>query len=120
MTIEPATDTDREWCARLMASTDPWITLGRTYEHCLARCRQPDLVLQVIRISERPHGFVLMHPTGLAGSPYIAAIAIAQESRGQGLGAAVLDFAEQHLPEARHIFLCVSSFNVMARRRSER
>jgi len=120
MTIEPATDADCEWCARLMASTDPWITLGRSYEQCLARCRQPELMLHVIRVSEQPRGFVLIHPTGLAGSPYIATIAISEESRGQGLGAALLDFAEQYFPEARHIFLCVSSFNVAARRLYER
>ena len=120
MTIDSATEADREWCARLMASTDPWITLGRSYEQCLARCRQPDLVLQVLRISGQPRGFVLMHPTGLAGSPYIATIVIAQESRGQGLGAALLDFADHYFPQARHIFLCVSSFNVAARRLYER
>jgi len=120
MTIGPATDADREWCARLMASTDPWITLGRSYEHCLSRCRQPEFVVHVIRISEQPRGFVLIHPTGLAGAPYITAIAIAQESRGQGLGAALLDHTEQYFPEARHIFLCVSSFNVAARRLYER
>jgi ribosomal-protein-alanine N-acetyltransferase len=120
MTIDSASDADREWCARLMASTDPWITLGRSYEHCLARCRQPEFVVQVIRNSEQPRGFVLIHPTGLAGSPYIATIAIARESRGQGLGVALLDYAEQYFPEARHIFLCVSSFNVAARRLYER
>ena len=77
-------------------------------------------MLHVIRVSEQPRGFVLIHPTGLAGSPYIATIAISEESRGQGLGAALLDFAEQYFPEARHIFLCVSSFNVAARRLYER
>jgi len=118
--IGPATEIDRAWCARLMASTDPWITLGRSYEQCLARCRQPDLVLLIIRREEQPCGFVLLHPIGLAGSPYIASIATAPEVRGQGLGAALLDYAEQFFPEARHIFLCVSSFNVAARRLYER
>lgn len=35
-TIEAARDdADREACARMMCTSDPWVTLGRTYERCL-------------------------------------------------------------------------------------
>jgi ribosomal protein S18 acetylase RimI-like enzyme len=40
--------------------------------------------------------------------------------RGQGVGSALLDAAERWLPEARHMFLCVSSFNTRARQLYER
>ena len=41
-------------------------------------------------------------------------------SGGRGVGSALLRFAEQRYPEARHIFLCVSSFNPRARQLYER
>jgi len=120
ITIAPATDPEREWCARLMASTDPWITLGRRLEDCRERCLHPEYVLLVAKSGGDPSGFVLMHPRGLAGSPYIASIAISEEWRGQGIGTALLDCAEQYFPNARHLFLLVSSFNVRARPLYER
>ena len=52
-----------------------------------------------------------LHPTGLAGSPYIASIAVAAETRGQGIGSQLLRFAEGHFAAAGHLFLLVSSFN---------
>jgi len=111
---------DAEWCARLMASTDPWITLGRPFEDCLARCHNPELILLTARRAGELCGFVLLHPAGCAGSPYIASIATAEEVRGQGVGAHLLRAAENWFPGARHIFLCVSSFNTRARQFYER
>lgn len=109
--IDLAGDGDREWCAELMASSDPWLTLGRDCASCLARCRAPELVVLMARRAGERCGFVLLHPTGVAGSPYIASIATAAAVRGQGVGTALLDAAERLLPRARHMFLCVSSFN---------
>ena len=120
ITVAPATDSEREWCARLMASTDPWITLGRGLEDCRERCLHAEYVLLVARSAGEPCGFVLLHPRGLAGSPYIASIAISEGSRGQGIGTILLDCAEQYFPNARHMFLLVSSFNVRARPLYER
>ena len=120
LTIVPGDGADAEWCARVMASTDPWITLGRNFEDCLVRCRRPELILLTARRSGELCGFVLLHPTGLAGSPYIASIATAEEVRGLGVGAELLRAAETWFPGARHIFLCVSSFNTRARQLYER
>ena len=103
-----------------MASTDPWITLGRDFDACLERCRSRDLVCLMARCGGERRGFVLLHPTGVAGSPYIASIATSAAVRGQGVGSALLDAAERWFPKARHIFLCVSSFNKDARRLYER
>ena len=120
LSIGPATEPEREWCARLMASTDPWVTLGRKFEDCLARCRRPEHAVLVARRAGHACAFLLLHPTGVAGSPYIACIATAPDARGVGIGSALLTHAEQYLPEARHIFLCVSSFNTRARQLYER
>ncbi|MGA2197200.1 MAG: GNAT family N-acetyltransferase [Bryobacteraceae bacterium] len=118
--IDLASGADREWCAQLMASSEPWLTLGRDFAFCLASCRRSEFLVLMARRAGTPCGFVLLHPAGVAGSPYIASIATSAAERGQGVGSALLDAAERWLPEARHIFLCVSSFNTQARRLYER
>lgn len=118
--ITPAQPGDAEWCAQLMSSTEPWITLQRRYDDCLARCRHPEYTLLLAHDSGRRSGFILLHPRGLAGSPYIASVAVAPEFRGRSVGTALVTHAEQLFPEARHIFLCVSSFNPRARQLYER
>jgi ribosomal protein S18 acetylase RimI-like enzyme len=108
------------WCARVMAATDPWLALGRSFEDCLARCNHAEYTLLTASEDGERLGFVLLHPRGVAGSPYIASIAVAEEARGRGVGSALLVQAEGYFPGARHIFLCVSSFNGAARRLYER
>lgn len=120
LSISTALPGDAEWCARLMASTDPWRTLGRDYAACLKRCNSPELTLLVARRGADICGFLLLHPSGVAASPYVASVATAAEVRGQGVGSALMAAAEGWLPEARHIFLCVSSFNTRARALYER
>jgi [ribosomal protein S18]-alanine N-acetyltransferase len=119
--IAPATESDREWCAQLMAGTDPWITLGRGLDECRTACLHPDYLLFVGRLGVERCGFILLHPRGLASSPYIASIATASEFRGKGIGSRLLAFAESYArPRSRHIFLCVSSFNRRAKALYER
>ena len=120
LAIDLASDEDREWAAALMASSEPWLTFGRDFAACLARCRSPEFVVLMARRGGAPCGFLLLHPTGVAGSLYIASIATSAAVRGQGIGSALIDAAERWLPEARHIFLCVSSFNARARHLYER
>lgn len=116
--ISLATDADRDWCARLMAESDPWMRLGRGYEECLAACQpQPETVLFVSRDGDTPCGFALLRERGVAGSPYLVSIGVAEPYRGRGIGTRLLAHAEGHFrPRARHMFLCVSSFNDSAHR----
>ena len=118
--IEAARAGDDEWCARVMAATDPWLTLGRDLTRCLASVRRSGAELFVARRGEQPLGFILLHPTGMAGQPYVALVAVAAEARGGGIGARLLAFAEAHYAEAKHIFLCVTNINTGARRLYER
>lgn len=94
-----------------MASTEPWITLCRYLEECRAALVRPGTELFVARTEDLPVGFILLASYGLAGSPYIASIAVAGDARGQGVGSRLLRFAEEHFAGRGHIFLCVSSFN---------
>jgi ribosomal protein S18 acetylase RimI-like enzyme len=111
LTIERAEDRDYDWCARLMAGSEPWITLRRDLEGCHAALRRPGSELFVARERGAPAGFILIHPYGCAGSPYIASVAVAEEARGRGIGTQLVAFAERRMAGSRFIFLCVSSFN---------
>ena len=106
---------DAEWAAALMAASDPWITLGRGIDQCRAACTRPGTVLFVARARDERCGFALVTARGLAGSPYLAAIAVAPDWRSRGTGAALLGHCERWaVRTSRHFFLCVSSFNTRA------
>ncbi|MGH9704978.1 MAG: GNAT family N-acetyltransferase [Candidatus Acidiferrales bacterium] len=123
--ISPAGDGEREWAARLMAGTDPWIRLGRDLERCRAACNnREDLLYLAHRGTEgkgEACGLLLMRRRGVAGAPYIVSLAVREDLRGLGVGGRMLQFAEDFFRgESRHIFMCVSSFNRRARELYER
>lgn len=108
-----ATAADHEWCARLMASNEPWITLRRDLDGCRAALVRPGTEVFIACEGEtgRPLGFILLAPYGFAASPYVASIAVAPEARGMRVGSQLMAFAEQHFRDRGHLFLLVSSFN---------
>jgi ribosomal protein S18 acetylase RimI-like enzyme len=114
--IADAEPGDADWCARLMASSEPWISLRRDLTSCRESLGRPGTELLVARSTGVPVGFVLVAPHGLAGCPYIASIGVAADSRARGIGSALLRFTEQHFAGRRHLFLLVSSFNHRAQR----
>lgn len=111
--IAPAAPDDYAWCASLMASSEPWVTLGRDLASCRDALNRPGTDLFVARQGESdpPAGYILLAPYGLAGSPYVASIAVAGQMRGQGIGSELLRYAEQRFAGRAHLFLLVSSFN---------
>ena len=113
--IAPAKPNDHEWCACLMASSEPWITLQRDLQACRQVLNRPGTELFLARDqSSRQLGFILLAPYGLAGSPYIASIAVSPEAQGHSVGSQLMHFAEQHFHDRSHLFLLVSSFNSRA------
>ena len=111
---------DAEWCAELMATSEPWLTLGRTYKAGLQMVQDPTREVYVAEESVARVGFLILFLAGpLAG--YIQTVAVTAPSRGQGIGAQLITFAERRIATASpNVFLCVSSFNTDARRFYER
>jgi [ribosomal protein S18]-alanine N-acetyltransferase len=119
--ITRATREELEWTAGMLAASEPWITLGITRDQCLEACLDPEYLVYVAHCVGRCCGALVLHRRGVAGSPYIKSIAVSEDFRGRGIGAMLMDFAEERFrAEARHIFLCVSSFNTRARAFYER
>ena len=120
--ISLASEGEQKWAADLMSRNEPWKTLGRTFEASLRAIQKPFGALFVARGEDaKPCGFMLVHPEGFAGSPYIKSIAVEEGLRGGGIGTQLLRFAELLFQDtSRHIFLCVSSFNTRARALYER
>jgi ribosomal-protein-alanine N-acetyltransferase len=119
--ILPATSDERNWAASLLATSEPWTTLGISLEKCISNCHDPGYLLFIAHCDSELCGVVILDPCGMAGSPYLKSIAIAEEYRNLHIGSALLAFAEDFFrKDDRHFFLCVSSFNVRAQRFYER
>jgi [ribosomal protein S18]-alanine N-acetyltransferase len=115
-----AGEAEAQACARMMAESEPWLTLGRTYQASLAVVQDPSREVYVARDENGLAGFLILCMTG-AFVGYIQTVCIHPDRRGQGLGSKLVDFAEQRiLAESPNVFMCVSSFNRDARRLYER
>ncbi len=98
-------------CARFMADSEPWLTLGRSYEVSLGLITDPTREVYVARKEGRPVGFVILVVTG-AFVGYVQSIAVDPEWRGRGIGTRILAFAEEKILQmSPNVFVCVSSFN---------
>jgi ribosomal protein S18 acetylase RimI-like enzyme len=107
---------DAEACARLMAGSEPWTTLGRSYEASLRIVQDPTREVYVARDDNGLAGFLILCMTG-AFVGYIQTVLVRPDRRGRGLGSHLLRFAEGRiLRDSPNIFMCVSSFNNDARR----
>jgi ribosomal protein S18 acetylase RimI-like enzyme len=98
-------------CARLMAESEPWLTLGRGYESALELIADRLKEVYVARLGGKLAGHVVVNMQGpFAG--YIQALVVAPEWRGRGIGARLLGFAEERIfRDSPNVFLCVSGFN---------
>ena len=111
---------EAEACARMMAGSEPWITLGRSYEASLALLESPDREVYVAVADDVAAGFIVLNLHG-AFVGYLQTVCVAAEARGQGIGTQLVRFAEERIfRESPNVFLCVSSFNAGARRLYER
>jgi [ribosomal protein S18]-alanine N-acetyltransferase len=115
--IEPLRDEeDIRQCARMMVSSEPWITLKRTYEEALRLLHDAAREAYVARSSGHLVGFLILCMTG-AFVGYIQTVCVDPRWRDRGFGSALVRFAEQRIfREQPNVFMCVSSFNLNAQR----
>lgn len=111
---------EAEACARLMAGSEPWITLGRDAAACLALMQHPDREQYVALEAGTLVGLLVLSLRG-ALSGYVQSVCVVPAARGRGVGTALVRFAEARIfQESPNVLLCVSSFNGGARRLYER
>jgi ribosomal-protein-alanine N-acetyltransferase len=111
------TDDEAVACARIMSSSEPWITLGRDYDSSLATVRDPAREVYVATPEGDGDvvGFLILSMRG-AFVGYIQSVGVREDWRGRGLGTAIIAFAESRIfAETPNAFICVSSFNERAR-----
>ena len=121
LTITPLTDSaDARLAAQTMSTSEPWLTLGRTFDESLAIINDRSREVFVAHDDGAFRGFLVMTPRTPIGG-YISVVAVAAEARGSGVGSQLLDFAEERIfRESANAFLCVSGFNARARALYER
>jgi ribosomal protein S18 acetylase RimI-like enzyme len=113
-------DDDARACAAMMCATDPWITIGRTFDECLAAVADPAREVWVAHEDGVVRGFIIINMRG-AFIGYIQTVCVDAGARGGGLGTRLVAFAEERIfRETPNVFLCVSSFNPRARTLYER
>jgi ribosomal protein S18 acetylase RimI-like enzyme len=113
-------DAEARACAEMMATSDPWIFFGRTFEQCLARVTNPDGEVWVAREGDVARGFIILVTQG-AFVGYIQIVCVAADARSSGVGSKLVAFAEERIfAEFPNVFLCVSSINPRARQLYER
>jgi ribosomal-protein-alanine N-acetyltransferase len=103
-------------CAELMANSEPWITLRRSYEDSMKILCDPEREVYVALVGDQFVGFTILHMKG-AFVGYIQSVAVWPEWRNRGIGSRLLAFAEERIfRETPNAFVCVSSFNPAAQR----
>jgi ribosomal-protein-alanine N-acetyltransferase len=115
-----ATDDEARRCATMMCSTEPWITMGRTFEESLAIVQNRELEVYVAADGGPILGFIIINMRG-AFIGYIQILCVDASARSRGLGTRLVEFAERRIFRVSpNVFLCVSSFNPRARALYER
>jgi ribosomal-protein-alanine N-acetyltransferase len=103
-------------CARMMAHSEPWITLRRDYQTALKMLQDTSREVYVALIGEQVVGFIILVMHGPFRG-YIQTVGVIPRWRNRGIGTKLIEFAERRiLREAPNVFMCVSSFNEQAQK----
>ena len=105
-----------ETCAKMMANSEPWITLGRDFEASVQTLSDPTKEVYLAYSADEIAGFIILNMKG-AFIGYIQTVCISPMQRGKGIGSQLINFAEERIfGEVPNVFMCVSSFNTGAQK----
>jgi ribosomal-protein-alanine N-acetyltransferase len=109
-----------EICARMMANSEPWITLRRDYDASLKILTDPSKEVYLAMVGNEIAGFTILNMHG-AFTGYLQSVCVAPRWRGRGIGSKLMDHVEKRiLSETPNVFICVSSFNKRVQKLYER
>ncbi|MEN8121421.1 MAG: N-acetyltransferase [Bacteroidota bacterium] len=111
-----STEAEKMICANIMASTEPWITLGINYDKLMNTINDSLNEVFVAYVQKEIIGTIIIQTKG-AFSGYLKSIAIKTNWQDKHLGKIMMKFLEEEIfSEHTNVFLCVSSFNLAAKR----
>ena len=115
--IQPFDSTgDAEWAAEVMVVSEPWLTLAISYERSLRLLSDGSRERYLATVQGQRAGFLVISMQG-AFVGYVQLLGVAAEFRGQRVGRALIEHAEQRIfRETPNVFICVSDFNQEAQR----
>ncbi|MCP4549896.1 MAG: GNAT family N-acetyltransferase [bacterium] len=107
-------------CARMMSTTEPWITLQRDFDSALEIMFDPEREVYVALQDDEIAGFAILAMQGPFRG-YLQSLAVAPSRRNRGIGHKLLTYIEERVfGETPNVFVCASSFNPGARRLYEK
>lgn len=103
-------------CAVLMSNSEPWITLKRQYDDVIDIIEDETSEVHLAQSGSEMIGFAVIKLQG-AFVGYVQSIVIRPQFRNRGIGKAFMKYLEGRIfTEHANIFICVSSFNVGAKK----
>jgi ribosomal protein S18 acetylase RimI-like enzyme len=106
---------DAETCAKMMADSEPWITLQRGYLDSLEILLDSSKEAYIYRDNGEIIGLIILEMS-CTFKGYIKSVYVRPENRGMGIGTSLIKFAEKRIfKDTPNVFLLVSSFNNDAR-----
>lgn len=112
---KPESEEEINSCSLLMSRTDPWLTLGRTYDDCRKLFTNPQKQVFAAVESGCLAGFLVLDNTG-PFKGYIQSVCVVPSRQGAGLGSRLIGFAEDLIFRiSPNAFICVSDFNPRAK-----
>ncbi|MFY9641500.1 MAG: GNAT family N-acetyltransferase [Rhodomicrobium sp.] len=121
--LRPLSPENAEKFGAALAAMPPWSVIGWPAELLTAAFRrQPPSVRRFELLSGGELAGIVTIQAPFLHGPYLQLLAILPDFQGLNLGLSVLQWMEQQAraEEARQLWLCVSSFNVRARKFYER
>lgn len=98
-------------CAQFLSTSEPWVTLQRTYEMSISILTDPAHKVYVAVVGDELVGVTMLQMQG-AFVGYIRTVGIFPGWRNRGIGSHLIRYAEERIfRESPNVFICASSFN---------